>query len=76
MPQVRITRNTVVNRVNVRVGDVVSVSVKDAVYLVQLGKAELVSAAETESPPAAPPAAEHRPAVRQRRNKPTHEVSA
>lgn len=44
MPVVRITVPTVVNRVNVRVGDVVQCSESDARLLVRIGKAEPVRA--------------------------------
>ena len=44
MPQVRITAGTVVNRLNVRAGDVVNVSEADARLLLRIGKAQALTA--------------------------------
>jgi hypothetical protein len=72
MPQVRITSNTVVNRKNVRVGDVVGVSESDARLLVAIGKAEPVGHQDTKVAAVLKSAARH--GERARRPSTTHEV--
>lgn len=51
MASVRITRQTVANRANVRVGDVVEVSERDANVLGGSGKAVRVASVSIESAP-------------------------